>query len=431
MYNKYYSSTNEEIELNIIKDIYNEIISHKNDIKKKNTLVKELLSKQKADGSWTLIKWDECDADTRVTYGYIPTYYATAALMFADSIMNYSADSKEKAALSKGLNAAIGRGLSGHGFESTRGRLNALEIYKNAGMYSWIKKDCNKRHPFSLMVEDIVSEMRSAVKNGKTFSDWNEDFKTDFEREISAYETANCRYVWYACYGSNINKERFMEYINNCTDKTPPIADRPFCFDHNIYFAKHSSKWQGGKAFLDDTVSGKAYGRIYKITKEQYEELKLAEGRDYTKQLDLGTVDGCEVYSFTDTQRNNTISLPSDEYFRIILEGLKDCYDGILKEKEIVEYLVRRVFPKNTFEVVRAIRKSTHYMTNANVKAVTGLDYTDVIEAVVWLTEHGVLRQDNRSVCAGHGITEESAYFYTVERCWARGLVDEMIASLG
>ena len=35
-------------------------------------------------------------------------------------------------------------------------------------------------------------------------------------------------YVWYACYGSNINRERFMRYINWCSDTTPPMEDRPW-----------------------------------------------------------------------------------------------------------------------------------------------------------------------------------------------------------
>ena len=47
------------------------------------------------------------------------------------------------------------------------------------------------------------------------------------------------KYVWYACYGSNLSKERFLFYVkggfcklNNkdykgCADKSEPIKDRP------------------------------------------------------------------------------------------------------------------------------------------------------------------------------------------------------------
>ena len=86
-------------------------------------------------------------------------------------------------------------------------------------------------------------------------------------------------YVWYACYGSNINRERFMRYINNCTDRTEPVEDRPYEFAHPVFFAGASSIWGGkGKVFLDDTADGHAFGRIYKITDEQYSDAKENHG---------------------------------------------------------------------------------------------------------------------------------------------------------
>ena len=76
-------------------------------------------------------------------------------------------------------------------------------------------------------------------------------------------------YVWYACYGSNINRERFMRYINRCSDTTPPVEDRPYEFKHPVFFAGHSSIWENkGTAFLDVWSEGDALGRIYKITEE-------------------------------------------------------------------------------------------------------------------------------------------------------------------
>lgn len=151
------------------------------------------------------------------------------------------------------------------------------------------------------------------------------------------------KYIWYACYGSNVNYERFMKYINKCTDKTPPIADRPFVFQHNIYFAKASSYWGGGKAFLDDTCPGKAFGRIYKITREQFMEVKGFEGKDYGKELKLGTVAGLPVYSFTDKQKNHPETIPSLKYFDTILSGLLECYEGIEEKMDLAKYLIERI----------------------------------------------------------------------------------------
>jgi len=48
----------------------------------------------------------------------------------------------------------------------------------------------------------------------------------------------NKQYIWYACYGSNLLKERFMHYIgervcrfnsasySGCTDQSEPLEDR-------------------------------------------------------------------------------------------------------------------------------------------------------------------------------------------------------------
>ena len=162
-------------------------------------------------------------------------------------------------------------------------------------------------------------------------------------------------HVWYACYGSNLCRERFMRYIENCADTTPPVADRPFTLPHPIYFAKSFRHWDNGAAaFLDDSRSGAAYSRIYKITRAQYEDVKRQEGIHYTKKLSFGEVDGLPVYSFTDTQRNEPLRLPSRAYFSVILRGLRECYGGTLPDVEIARYLIGAVLPGDGFAAARA-----------------------------------------------------------------------------
>ena len=79
-------------------------------------------------------------------------------------------------------------------------------------------------------------------------------------------------YVWYACYGSNINIDRLMIYINGdqngkfghvegCSDKSKPLEAKPYIFNCSIYFAKHSNRWNGGVAFLDYEHNGQSYGK--------------------------------------------------------------------------------------------------------------------------------------------------------------------------
>lgn len=234
-------------------------------------------------------------------------------------------------------------------------------------------------------------------------------------------------YVWYACYGSNINYNRFMEYINSCSDVTPPVENRPYHFDYNIYFAKSSNHWHGGIAFLDDTCPGHAYGRIYKITKEQYEHVQRKEGSNYRKPIDLGKIEGIPVHTFTDFQKNEPSKTPSPDYFTTILEGLKDCYNGIYSDEAMSVYLINTIFPEDTFRVARTIKESEHYISNNQISNITGINIDTVISSTKWLVEHNVIQQDRRSINAGHNISNPEAFFFTIDSLCARELLKEMV----
>ena len=115
------------------------------------------------------------------------------------------------------------------------------------------------------------------------------------------------KYVWYACYGSNILKERFMRYIKGgycrfngvhyigCKDKSDPLDERPFTIPHKLYFGKSPPNWEyGGVAFLDPKMDESivTLGKIYKITYNQFKDIKKQEGDSwYDKILCLGEVD--------------------------------------------------------------------------------------------------------------------------------------------
>lgn len=168
--------------------------------------------------------------------------------------------------------------------------------------------------------------------------------------------TKETEYVWYACYGSNISRRRFMRYIDSCTDTTPPVEDRPFEFSHSIYFAKSSAIWDNGAvAFLDVETEGKAYGRIYKITKEQFMEVQQMEGPKYTRGLEFDPIDGLPVYSFTDVETKAEVStgIPSKGYFDEILLGLTECYTD-QPRPVMAEYLINKIIPSGDYLVAKS-----------------------------------------------------------------------------
>lgn len=161
------------------------------------------------------------------------------------------------------------------------------------------------------------------------------------------------RYVWYASYGSNMLRERFMLYIEGgvnrfngrsyegCKDKSAPIQDQKVEIHHELYFAKHSSSWgNGGVAFIkpDKNEATKTLGRMYLITEEQFKEVQRQEGPGwYNKVIELGNCEGFPIKTFTHSEEyaSNT---PVKSYLDVIRQGIREVWSE-KKEWEIEEYL--------------------------------------------------------------------------------------------
>jgi hypothetical protein len=160
--------------------------------------------------------------------------------------------------------------------------------------------------------------------------------------------------VWYACYGSNLLRDRFMGYIkgggmkNNlgCSDKNSPLMDKPIVIKHELYFSNTSKNWEGkGVAFLklekDDAVI--TLGRAYLITEEQFKEVQKQEGLSlswYGHTLELGEMEGYPIKSFTSKVENKVYNYnkPSKGYIEVIKRGLVETYPE--KSSEEIEIYI-------------------------------------------------------------------------------------------
>jgi len=168
-------------------------------------------------------------------------------------------------------------------------------------------------------------------------------------------------YVWYAGYGSNLNKQRFYCYIeggtptfgkrasDGCTDKTLPADEQDIILPYELYFAlpfnaHGTSNWgDGGVAFLSDTLteSSATRCRLWKITEEQYEEVWGQESKSwYGKPIKLGKIDDCPVWTITHEMPVTRIVRPSVPYLKTIIVGLKETFQ--MNDREIAEYLVEK-----------------------------------------------------------------------------------------
>lgn len=171
-------------------------------------------------------------------------------------------------------------------------------------------------------------------------------------------------HVWYVGYGSNLLRERFNHYIlggkfrwggkpnNKCRDSTLPKENRVFIIPHRLYFANNSDWWQGnGVAFISPEPDKDAYtyGRMWKITKEQFEHIWKEEGNGknwYNKKLDLGQENGIPIYTITHSSELQ-FSTPSDNYVKTIIAGLKETYN--LSDEKIIKYLIEKLGVKAHF----------------------------------------------------------------------------------
>ncbi|HHT64511.1 MAG TPA: gamma-glutamylcyclotransferase [Clostridiales bacterium] len=232
-------------------------------------------------------------------------------------------------------------------------------------------------------------------------------------------------YVWYACYGSNINYERFMKYIEMCEDNSPPLQIRPRKLNHPIYFAKQSGSWQNqGVAFLDLSKKGSSYGKMYLITKEQLAEIQRHEGRTwYNKKALLGWEDGLPIYTLTHKPRWEQDTVPSQEYLDVIKQGIKDTYQ--LSDSAIDNYLWRKILRKEQRAVLMFLRQQEH---GVSIQAITdGLETTmeDILADIGKLRDLGLIKQDGRSVRAGVSWNGKEAVYYTVKK--HRAMIDRIL----
>ena len=161
------------------------------------------------------------------------------------------------------------------------------------------------------------------------------------------------KHVWYACYGSNLLKERFMYYIKggvckfnekeyaSCSDESAPLDDRPINIPYKLYFGNSSKIWKdGGVAFLEPKINDNetTLGRMYLITEEQFHEINVQEGLVwYDLILSLGELNEIPIKTFTHSSMF-TKKLPVQKYLKVIEKGISEAYP-YLSKNEIKNHL--------------------------------------------------------------------------------------------
>ena len=128
------------------------------------------------------------------------------------------------------------------------------------------------------------------------------------------------------------------KYIDKTSSKLPYVYQRNIIINHPIYFAKRSCKWNNlGICFLDTSKQGMSFGRMYLITKEQFNEIMLQEGPAYNLAYKISQDElGVDIMTITSSS-HYADTVPSIEYLEVIGAGIKQAYH--LETSDITNYL--------------------------------------------------------------------------------------------
>jgi hypothetical protein len=181
-------------------------------------------------------------------------------------------------------------------------------------------------------------------------------------------------HVWYASYGSNLSRDRFLCYLrggrpeganrtySGARDQSHPAADAPFALPGQVFFGWHSPTWDGGIAFYEAGAPGRALARAYLITEGQFADVAAQEmHREPGSDLDLSTVlaesrhsvgpgryeslhlvgemGGHPVITFTSPDDADLPhNPPSEPYLAMVARGLRETHEQ--SEDELADYLL-------------------------------------------------------------------------------------------
>lgn len=198
----------------------------------------------------------------------------------------------------------------------------------------------------------------------------------------------NQSYIWYASYGSNLLKDRFLCYIKGgkpkgssrtnigCRDNSLPKNDMQITIPFQLYFAKKAKNWLNqGVAFIghDKVDKNPTLGRMYLISEQQFidvisqengnKEMPFIDFKEvqnksslvifnnswYGNIVYIGDHDSSPIFTFTSPLNieSEPLVAPSNEYLKVIISGLKEIYS--YTNQEIAQYLITKPGIKNHF----------------------------------------------------------------------------------
>ena len=169
-----------------------------------------ILDFQDSDGSFKLFSTYEIPSDARVDFCHEPTYICSSILMKAYLTGDSELRQKIETPLIHGLERCCCRNLTGHGYESLQGQIDALNIFMKGGLREFIDLHPDLNSKFTEMILNIMVEFDAREEQEAFKGTWGEDYKEDI-LEINEYASTRKVFV----YGTLMTGESNHLYLEN------------------------------------------------------------------------------------------------------------------------------------------------------------------------------------------------------------------------
>lgn len=252
--------------IDVMRDALEELIYDESEMtaEEKIQLISKITDFQDRDGSFNLLNSFQIESDCRVYYCYEPTYICSAILI--KMLLDAPELMPENICLilEKALHVCCNRGLNGHGYDSLKGKNNALKYFIQADVKTFLSKYPSISYEFADMFRKLEKEYVSRVENQAFYGDWNKNYEDDI-RYIEDYFQSSRIFV----YGTLMKGEANHHHLLN---------DAEFLGEGTIdgYEMYDLGNYPGIKA-----GTGTVTGEVYKVSPAELAAIDRLEGEGY------------------------------------------------------------------------------------------------------------------------------------------------------
>ena len=174
--------------------------------------IKEILDFQDTDGSFKLFSTYKIPSDARVDFCHEPTYICSSILMKAYLTGDSKLRQNIETPLIQGLEMSCSRNLTGHGYDSLQGQIEALNIFMKGGLREFIDLHPELNSKFTEMILNIIDEFETLEAENRFKGPWGEDYKDEILKINKYFNTRNV-----FVYGTLMNGESNHHFLEEST----------------------------------------------------------------------------------------------------------------------------------------------------------------------------------------------------------------------